>query len=419
MDRKLHIKSAISTNASWRRAVLSPDLILAFLVAIVVLFFRMPERLIDGYLWAEDATVFIAQGFKLGARAIVTPYAGYLHIIPRLVVYIYQIIGDVRHIPLAFAWSCALITAAICACLYSIAARYLPRPGAFAAALAPVLIPHVSECWLNVTNLQWIAAPLLLAMLLDTLGREDDEFLGARCGAIFLLSLTGAFSTVFMPLAIIGVVRFWRHANRGRRIAPFVVVILSGCIQLAVFKLLNDRHPHHPLREYIGYFWAHSFFKNFVLDSLFDVQMITAIGSWWKPIAFVTAMVILVCMLSPKGRWRFVNAVLILAAIGLWMLGVVRTDAPAVDVQWFAVGVARYTFMPLIFAVWALAIAAARSPIVSARYVSVLVLAILFANSATRFGSPTTLPEITALPDGGYAIQVAPGGPWHTTLAPR
>jgi hypothetical protein len=97
----------------------------------------------------------------------------------------------------------------------------------------------------------------------------------------------------------------------------------------------------------------------------------------------------------------------------------VRTDAPAVDVQWFAVGVARYTFFPLVLCMWALAITAATSQVLLTRYVSVALVALLVLNGATRFYSESMAPEINALPDGSWFVQAAPGGPWHTTLQPH
>ncbi|WP_321796382.1 hypothetical protein [Caballeronia sp. J97] len=396
---------------------LAPDVVLTYLIAVVILLYRMPERLQQGYLWAEDATVFIGQAYKFGAHAILMPYAGYLHIIPRLVAFAFRALdGDVQGIAIAFAWTCALLTASVCSYLYVIAIRYFPRPAAFVMALAPVLLPHTGESWLNLTNLQWTLGPLLMAMLLDTLGREHSEHLLARCFIVLVLALTGPFSAILVPLAVLGALVALKREERLRRLAPFVIVLAAGFTQLAIYAFANDRHPLHPLVEYLHYPWIETFLKHFIMESFFIPQVLPATDDSMTYAALITLAIFLTCVLSPEGRWRAVNFIAVATAVVLWMLGVVRNDAPAVAVQWFYDGVARYTFTPFVLCIWALAIAAAKSPLKLLRYVAVAFLVLLFANGATRFHAPTMQSRITVQQDGAYFIEAAPGGPWHTTV---
>lgn len=377
----------------------------------------MPERLSDGYLWAEDVTIFIKQGYETGGRAILTPYAGYLHLIPRLVVYVYHAaFGGVPKIPMVFAWTCALLTGAVCGYLYVIAARYTSRVAAFAIALSPVLLPHTGESWLNLTNLQWTLGPLLLAMLLDNVARKNSDYLPARCFVVALLALTGPFSALFLPLAFVCGFLLRARPDRMRRLAPLVIVIVAGVAQLAVYKFAIDHRPNHPAAEFLHYPWVSAFLKNFVMESLVGPKL-QAMGHFTYAALIVTALILL-CVLSVRGWWRGVNALLLAVAVGLWVLGVVRTDAPAVEVVWYLNGVERYTFMPLVLCMWALAIAAAESRISAVRYVSAAFLMLLIANGATQFQAPTIPTQITAVSDGAYLIQAAPGDPWHATVKP-
>ncbi|SAK74605.1 hypothetical protein AWB80_04247 [Caballeronia pedi] len=398
---------------------LAADIVLTYFIVVVLLLYRMPERLQQGYLWAEDATVFIGQAYKFGAHSILMPYAGYLHVIPRLVAFTYRALGaDPQGIAIAFAWTCALLTASVCSYLYAIAVRYVPRPAAFVIALAPVLLPHTGESWLNLTNLQWTLGPLLMVMLLDTLGREHSDHLFARCFIVLVLAFTGPFSAILVPLAVPGALVASRREKGLRRLAPFLIVLVAGLTQLAIYKFANDRHPQHPLSEYFHYPWIETFLNNFVMESLFVPQVLPATGDSSMYAALATLVIFLACVLSPAGRWRAVNIIALAMTVALWMLGVVRNDAPAVAVQWFYDGVARYTFTPFVLCIWALAIAAAKSPLKLSRYVAVAFLVLLFANGATRFHAPTMPSKITVQPDGAYLIEAAPGSPWHTTVKP-
>lgn len=420
MDEPLNEKRCIAAGESHRAlSSLAPDAALTFFTAVVLLLYRMPERLQHGYLWAEDSTVFIAQAYKSGAHAIFMPYAGYLHVIPRLVALAYRALSEnPSGIAIAFAWTCAVITGLVCSYLYVMTVRYVPRPAAFVIALAPVLLPHTGESWLNLTNLQWTLGPLLMAMLLDTLGREQNDYLAARCFIVLILGLTGPVSAILVPLAILGAFVAYRRADGPGRVAPFIIVLVAGLIQLALYKFANDRHAQHPFAEYIHYPWMQAFLKNFVMESLFVPQVLPTSGDSMTYMGLVVTAIFLACVLSPAGWWRVVNIIALAVTVALWMLGVVRNDAPAVAVQWFYDGVARYTFMPFVLCIWTLAIAAAKSPLKLSRYAAVAFLVLLFSNGATRFHAPTMPTAITIQPDGAYLIQAAPGGPWHTTVNP-
>jgi hypothetical protein len=58
------------------KATLFP--LLVFLCTLLPMWYRAPERIEHGFLWAEDATIFIAQAHELGIRSFVQGYSGYL-----------------------------------------------------------------------------------------------------------------------------------------------------------------------------------------------------------------------------------------------------------------------------------------------------------------------------------------------------
>jgi hypothetical protein len=91
-----------------------------------------------------------------------------------------------------------------------------------ALALVPALVPHSGEVIGNLTNLQWVAAPVLILLLIardaDTRRRRFTDVLAA-----LLIGLTGVFSTLLAPFFI------WRAICR-RTIAS---VVLAGMVTAA------------------------------------------------------------------------------------------------------------------------------------------------------------------------------------------
>lgn len=59
-------------------------LFLGLAAALLELRFAAPGPIAQ-YLWAEDGSIFINQAHTLGLAALWQPYAGYLHLYPRLV----------------------------------------------------------------------------------------------------------------------------------------------------------------------------------------------------------------------------------------------------------------------------------------------------------------------------------------------
>lgn len=116
-----------------------------------------------GTAWAEDAGLFFREHLALGAAAsVVEPYAGYLHVVPRLVV-------DVGF-ALPIAWYaltvttlCCVLTGAACAGVFVLAADAVPSAALrVVVAAVPVLLPTAPwEVLGNAANLHTTA--LLLA----------------------------------------------------------------------------------------------------------------------------------------------------------------------------------------------------------------------------------------------------------------
>ncbi|WNC89087.1 hypothetical protein RI103_15535 [Paraburkholderia sp. FT54] len=408
--------SIVENDIAPRRS--SVDGAFVFVLALVVLFIRMHGRLTRGYLWAEDAPIFIKEGFELGARAIITPYAGYLHAVPRILVHVYTWFGSVVSTPHAFAWLTTSATVVSCAYLYVIASRYLPRAGAYLIGLSPVLIPHNGEAWLNITNLQWVLAPVLLAMIWDCAQRTDANRIVGRCVAIGLLSLTGPFSILLSPVAALGIVAHVKKSGKRLCTLPLLIVVACGLVQLVTLMTSPPNHQAaHTAREYLHFGWGGAFFHYFVLDFVLADRWINGLGKWMFYVSFALFAVVLACVATLPGKWRIACVMALALAVAFWMLGVVRSDAPELPVRWSGVS-ARYTFVPLILCMWTFVIAAAKCRIALARHAATLFLLLMLLNSALRFAIPWYPNEIVSAQDGVFLVHAPPGDVFRAEVKP-
>lgn len=186
-----------------------PHLLLVLAGAALLLWWRRPDALALPQFWAEDAAVFFRQARELGWRALLEPYAGYFHLVPRLVAAGANLL-DPAHAPLVYALAAGLGTLHVCA-LALLRPLVSWQGRGWIAALAVVLVPDAGEVLGVLTNLQWILAPGLLLLALgppprSLAGRLHDV------AAIVIFGLTGPFVIVLAPLFFL---RAWREKSPG------------------------------------------------------------------------------------------------------------------------------------------------------------------------------------------------------------
>ncbi len=191
----LWFKSLRPLSSVLRLSTLTPALLVALAVA---LFLRKPYALLVPQLYAEDGTIFLAQNDLVGLRALLEPYMGYLHTLPRLIAWIASRLLDPAWWPAFYNVTAFAIWLAVIARTFS---PRLPLPPALRPwlALTFFLGPQSGEVLFSITNLQWVVAFLLvqqafLAAPTTTTQRVTDLALLA------LLGLTGPFILALGPL---------------------------------------------------------------------------------------------------------------------------------------------------------------------------------------------------------------------------
>jgi hypothetical protein len=123
--------------------------------AFVVILFRIPPSSWNTP-WAEDGWVFLAQALRDGPAAIPEPFAGYLHLVPRLAASV-AVLAPLEVAPLVLALLTAALTAALTVALYLFAEQLIASPfirGAVVVSFA-ALPMATAEVSLSIANLHW------------------------------------------------------------------------------------------------------------------------------------------------------------------------------------------------------------------------------------------------------------------------
>jgi hypothetical protein len=189
-------------------------------LAGVLLFLRYPDWFLRPRLWAEDLPVFFIGARCDGASAILDPYAGYVHLIPRLVAWLGSWL-DPSRIPAFYLYSSLAVMLLVVARVFSPRLDLPCRP---ILALAIVAVPHTGEVFLNITNIQWVTA---LALVLTLIMRDPESALdwAGDVAVLILAGLTGPFSVFLFPF-------FALRALDRRTTASWCVLSLLGMAAL-------------------------------------------------------------------------------------------------------------------------------------------------------------------------------------------
>jgi hypothetical protein len=190
-----------------------------FAAFAALLALRKPSALLTPQLWAEDGSIFLAQNDQLGLRALVEPYQGYLHTLPRLIAWAASHLADPAWWPLLYNGAAGALALAVIARTFS---PRLALPGKPALALALLLGARTGEVLFNITNLQFVTAAALVQQIFFARPRSAGERAG-DLAVLALVGLTGPFSVLFAPLFAW---RWWRERHADNLVALLVV---AGC----------------------------------------------------------------------------------------------------------------------------------------------------------------------------------------------
>ena len=209
----------------------SAVLCLVGLTAACLLLLRVTDVYLHPQFWAEDGGIFFQQQKTMGAAALVEPYAGYLHLVPRLTAIIASAFPS-RYAPALY--NCAALAFTVWSAVTIASARYR---FAWLGGLLLVAVPHQwGEVLGTITNIQWLLAPALAVVVatptpLRPVARAN-QVVFTVCAA-----LSGPFSILAVPLCA---ARLWTERDR-HSVVLAAIVVASAATQLTEAALTYER----------------------------------------------------------------------------------------------------------------------------------------------------------------------------------
>ena len=185
------------------------------------------------YLWAEDGQIFINQAKSMGVSAIWQPYAGYLHLYPRIFAFIanyFELIH--RPIILFVGWFMAYLF------MFVVLLQRAKQLGmGFIASLFLVVLvclqPNYGENFFNITNAQWLLG-VVFSVLVLTSNSQSFRLSIASVVLLLVLGLTGPFSIILLPVLMLRSIVLKDFKN------SWVYWVILGCAGVQAIVLINS-----------------------------------------------------------------------------------------------------------------------------------------------------------------------------------
>lgn len=202
--------------------------VLAFVLCFAVLLWRCRARLAHAHLWAEDGRLFFADALQRGYAATFEQFAGYFHVLPRL------LSATFVHLPLQHY---ALLINVSCLALYAAAASLLARPSLRAliphdglrvlGAVALCFLPGLWEVLGNVANVHSV---VFLAAMLLCLKDLDSPLRPWEVALVLFIGSTAGELVVLVPVFVLRGFLRWRRGDglQAQGMEWLVVAIMLG-----------------------------------------------------------------------------------------------------------------------------------------------------------------------------------------------
>lgn len=216
--------------------------LLVFFGALIVLFFRRPDAILNAQLWAEDIVWFsdpITNGNFL--ITVFQPYAGYLTVAQHLIGW-FASLFPLEIIPLVFNLCALSIQALLLVYVWSSRTDFISKEMKVFVTFVYLALPFSFEVHANVTNTQWYLGILLFLLLFVQEAKSRAVRYLDWC-IIGIASLTGPFSILLSPIVA------W-EVWRSRKFSARHAIVLYGAM-VQVLMVLLTRQPQSEM--VVGY----------------------------------------------------------------------------------------------------------------------------------------------------------------------
>jgi len=213
-------------------AITLRHLMLLFVILLAAMLFRRFDAFSFPQLYGEDGPIFFQQCEELGWRSLLTPYNGYLHLLPRLVALLFGLLRvKYEYIPYCYNYSAFAIAYLTAIYLYLCAAQLNVHHKLFFSSVI-FLLPMQAEVFMTITNLIWFTPLFLIAYLLAG-HKLGNPYLSLP--VVCIASLSGPGALLLAPLAIYLILTKRKNASLPFIIALLTIVVCGG-IQFWMLK---------------------------------------------------------------------------------------------------------------------------------------------------------------------------------------
>jgi hypothetical protein len=273
-------------NLSWSR-----QYIVLLVVATLLLIPRLGgfDYFVGKYLWAEDGIIFLGQAKSMGVSSIWEPYAGYVHLYPRLISLLSNIFS-LENSPIIFllGWFAAYLF------FFSMLIKRACALGIqFFSILGMVMLislqPNMGEIFFNITNSQWMLGAALCIWVLTM--REDYRMSFISVAFLVLLGLTGPFSVILLPVLAL---KAYFLKDLRKNIAMYTVIF--GCALVQLWFLLHSERTSGVEIDTHMLDWISSFLHIVFFSAMGKGEITAAILFW---------IILIACFFcyAEKGGW--------------------------------------------------------------------------------------------------------------------
>lgn len=391
----------------------------AVIAGMLLVLARQSGRAATGTIWAEDGTVFLAQA-RSGSTwdAVTTSYAGYWHLVPRLLAEV-AAAAPLERAALVLAVTAALVQSALAAFVFHASRAIITAwQVRVLLALAMLVVPvGQAEVLASAANLHWfLVAAAVWALLWIPVRRWE---LAVATAVLVAAAASDPLVIVLAPLAM---VRIWVRRSERHLDVPALAFLATGVAHLAAVAVVRPDRGIEPGSAGIGKVLAWL---------VVDVPGRGLLGARWletrdAPGTILAAavacllVVVLVMMAVRATRWNAAPAVVLAtSAVVLYVLpvGLARISP------------SRYSVGPALLLLGALCSAAGQVPVVRNRRVLGVALIIGLATVWTanlrldtaRSEGPSWQAELARSGercdqgDGVAAVPISPRG-WFVTI---
>lgn len=209
----------------------------AVLFTVAMYMWRSGDGITHPQLVAEDGRVFFSEAREFGLPSVVVPYAGYLHVVQRIVALLCSTVSATLA-PQLYVAAAVLVVG----CVAAIVATCEHRT-AWLLASTMMLVPVGGEIFGSLTNVQWFGQVGLLMIAITRSPRSGAVRLG-QVGFALAFACDGPFAIFAAPLAA------WRvlQARRDGHAWTIGAIVVSGAIVQLSFAL-GAGSPYEGLRD--------------------------------------------------------------------------------------------------------------------------------------------------------------------------